>query len=133
MTISPFAMFGAAVAAWLFGAAYYMLLGRVWRDAMRGRYATDTGETAPPLKALIISFVAELVMAIVLAGLIWHVGGPTVRAGVISGALVWVGFVATTLITNNAYMRERAGKTAIDAAHWLGVLLIEGAVIGAFG
>ena len=135
MNISPLAILGAAVAAWLFGAAWYGVLGRVWRDALIGRRDADphAGASAVPIRAMIISFVAELVMAIVLAGLIWHLGGPAVRTGVISAGLVWIGFVVTTLVTNHAYQGERFRLTAIDAGHWLGVLMIQGFVIGAFG
>jgi hypothetical protein len=34
---------------------------------------------------------------------------------------------------NNAYSGRRAMLTIIDAAHWLGALLIIGAVVGWFG
>jgi hypothetical protein len=55
------------------------------------------------------------------------------KNGVISALFMWVGFVATTLAVNNAFAQRKAALTVIDGIHWLGVLLIQGAIIGALG
>ena len=81
----------------------------------------------------ILSFIALLVMASILSGVMFHVNIYTVRAGAISGALCWLGFVLTTLAVNNAYTFRRLSLTVIDAGHWLGVLAIMGAILGWFG
>ena len=65
-----------------------------------------------------------------LAGLIGHMGGPTLTNGVISGALVWLGFVITTIAVNNAFQRKKPMLTVIDGGHWLAVLLLQGVVLG---
>ena len=65
-----------------------------------------------------------------LSGVIGHVGPPTVRTGLISGALCWLGFVATTLVVNNTYAKRRPMLSLIDGGHWLAVLLVQGTVIG---
>jgi len=128
----------AAVAAWIFGTAYYGALGKAWvaalgtsMDALKRQNAgkSNVVKTAP----FILSFVAELIMAYVLYGLLVHIGTFTVRAGIISGAICWFGFVLTTIATNNAYPGRRPMLTVIDSGHWLGVLMIMGAVIGGFG
>jgi hypothetical protein len=74
-------------------------------------------------------------MAWVLAGVIGHLGPGevTLRNGIISAAFVWLGFVITTLTVNNAFQRARWALTLIDGGHWLGVLLLQGAVIGLMG
>ena len=74
-------------------------------------------------------------MAWVLAGLLGHLGAGqiTVRNGVESGAFVWLGFVVTTIAVNNAFPGRKPLLSVIDSAHWLGALLIMGAIIGAFG
>lgn len=56
-----------------------------------------------------------------------------IKNGLISGALCWFGFVATTLSVNYAFGGRATSLTIIDGGHWLGVLLLMGAVIGAFG
>lgn len=131
------AIMAAAVAAWLVGAVYYTALAKPWMAAQ----SWDRKEDAPAASGrmspvpFVLAFVAELVMAWVLAGIIGHLGPGqvTLRNGLISGAFVWLGFVATTLAVNNAYGRRRLSLTLIDAGHWLAVLLVQGMVIGAFG
>lgn len=128
----------AAVASFAFGAVYYMSLSRQWLEAVGFsadvRARLERGERDP--KPFIVSIVGELVMAWVLAGIIGHLGpgNPfSVANGVISGAFVWLGFVATTVAINNAYGMRQVRLTVIDALHWLGVLVIQGAVIGWWG
>lgn len=57
----------------------------------------------------------------------------TLANGLISGAFLWAGFVLTTVAVNYAFQGVKRMLTIIDAGHWLGVLLVQGAVIGAFG
>ena len=119
------AIVAAAVVAWIFGAVYYGVLGKTWIAAL--------GETMETLKAkqagksglakaapFILSFVAELIMAYVLYGLLVHIGTFTVRAGIISGVICWFGFILTTIAVNNAYPGRKAMLTVIDSGHWLG-------------
>jgi len=128
----------AAVAAWIFGAIYYGLLGRTWLAAqgktMEQCKAEGAGRsTAVKAAPFILSFIAEIVMASILSGVMFHVNIYTARAGAISGALCWLGFVLTTVAVNNAYTFRRVSLTAIDAGHWLGVLVIMGAILGWWG
>ena len=123
----------AALAGFGWGAAYYMTLSKQWLAAI-GMTKEQLGEKRSPAP-FIISFVALLVMGFVLAGSIGHLGPGqvTVRNGIISGAILWAGFVATTVFVNNAYPGRKYSLSLIDSIHWLGVLVIQGAVIGAFG
>lgn len=119
----------AAVAAFAWGAAYYMTLSKQWLAAV-GR--TEPNKSPKPF---ILSFVALLVMAFVLSGAIAHLGPGqvTVKNGIISGLILWAGFVVTTVFVNNAYPGRKYMLSVIDSIHWLGVLVIQGAVIGAMG
>ena len=121
----------AAVAAWLFGAAWYGGLGKQWMKAAR----IDPSSVKMSAGPFIVSFVCELVMAWVLAGVIGHLGTGQVTLvnGVISGFFVWLGFIATTIAVNQRYQMYGWDLTVIDAGHWLGVALIMGAVIGWWG
>lgn len=127
--INYLAILIAAVAGFAWGAAFYMTLSKQWLAAV-GKAEPNKSPTP-----FIISFVALLVMGFVLAGSIGHLGPGqvTVKNGVISGAIVWAGFVATTVFVNNAYPGRKYMLSLIDSAHWLGVLVIQGAVIGAMG
>jgi hypothetical protein len=125
------AVFVAAVAAWLWGAAWYGILGKQWMKAARLDPATIKMRAEP----FIISFVAELVVAFVLAGAIGHLGPGEVTLwnGVISGLIIWAGFIATVMAVNHRYQGFGWDLTVIDAGHWLGVVLISGAIIGWWG
>jgi hypothetical protein len=65
--------------------------------------------------------------------LMGHLADITVRNGIISAFFVWVGFVLTTTAANHIFAGRRAVVTAIDAGHWLGVLIVMSAIVGAFG
>src|SRR5208282_6702565 len=83
----------------------------------------------------ILVFVANLVMATALAGVIGHlgVGQVTLKNAVISAIAVWLGFIATTLAANYSFGRRPLKLYLIDAGHWLAVLIAQGIVIGAMG
>lgn len=121
----------AAIAAFGFGALYYMSLSRQWLAAI-GKKKEELSASMTPF---MVSIVSLLVMAQVLAGTIAHLGGGqvTIRTGIVTGAFMWLGFVATTTATNYAFGGRKASLTVIDCIHWLGVLVIQGAVIGAMG
>lgn len=134
--INYMAVVAAGIAGYIFGAIYYGLLGKAWLAAL-GKTEDDIkgpdGKISP--LPFIISGIAALVMAFVLAGTIGHLGQGqvTLRNGMISGAFVWAGFILTTILVNHAYQGQKLSLTAIDSGHWLGVLLIQGAVIGLMG
>jgi ABC-type Na+ efflux pump permease subunit len=132
--IDYFAILAAAVAAWLVGAVWYMALGKPWMAALGKTREELMGPTGKPSTGpFIISFVAELVMAFVLAFFIVQLGPVTLTHGIATAFLAWLGFVATSMVVNHGFGGARPTLTVIDGGHWLAVLLVEGAVIGAFG
>ena len=72
-------------------------------------------------------------MAWVLAGMVGHMGSVTIRSAVISALFAWLGFVVTTMLVNTAFTGCRYMLLAIDAGHWLAVLVLMGVVIGWMG
>jgi hypothetical protein len=131
--INLWAIFVATAASFLFGGLWYGLLAKPWMAAI-GKSEADIKGMGRPLPMLFaITIFAQLIMAWVLAGVVGHMGQVTLRTGVISALFMWLGFVATTLVVNHGYQGSRWSLTAIDGGHWLGVLLIQGAVIGLLG
>jgi hypothetical protein len=133
--INYLAVLIATVAGFAFGAAYYMSLSRPWLAAMgktkEELAAAGKGSPVP----FIVSIVALAIMAWVLAGGIGHLGPGqvTLKNGVISALFMWLGFVITTLAVNYSFGQRRPMLIIIDGIHWLGVLVIQGAIIGAMG
>jgi Protein of unknown function (DUF1761) len=125
----------AAAAAFVFGGVWYGILSKPWMAAV-GKTEQDIKASGTPMAVLfVVTFIAQLVMAWALAGIIGHlgVGQVTLRNGLITGALAWLGFVATTLVVNHGFQGAKPALTVIDGGHWLGVLLIQGAIIGWMG
>jgi len=134
MSFNYLAIFAAAIAGWIAGAAYYAILAKPWLAAS-GKTEADVsgsdGKRKMPAGPMILSFVAALIMAFLFAGLIGHLGFNTARQGAIAGLLMWIGFVITTQAVNNAFQMRNPMLTVIDGAHWLIVLVIHGAILAA--
>ncbi len=133
--INYLAVIVAAAVAFALSGVWYRLLAKPWMAAhgfTSESIRKHHGKGAAPTP-FIVAIVANLVMAVMLAGLMWHLNAFSLRAGMISGALVWVGFVITTLAVNNTFGMRSAKLIWIDGGHWLVALLLMGAIIGAWG
>jgi hypothetical protein len=126
------AIVAAAIAAYVFSAVYYTALSKPW---MKAAELKKSRKPAAPWLPFVIAAVADLVIAWVLAGVIGHLGPGqvTFKNGAISGAFIWFGFVLTVIAVNYAFAGRKPLLTVIDAVHWLGALLLIGAIIGLFG
>ena len=91
------------------------------------------GPVKPTPTPFIIAFLCQLFMAWMLAGVIGHLGDISVLRSLITAAFLWAGFVLTTMMVNHRFQSSPWSLTLIDGAHWLGVLLIMGLIIGLFG
>ena len=132
MQINYLAVGVAAIAGFLLGWGWYSAFGNLWMAGL-GKSKEDCKDKKPSPLPFIIVAIACLVMAYMLAGLMGHLANVTVRGGLISALFVWIGFVLTTVASNHAFEGIKPIVTAIDAGHWLAVLLLMGAIIGAFG
>jgi len=127
----------AAAVAWIAGAAWYMSLAKPWSAATG--ITTEKMEQARKRPGAhlpyLYVFVAELVMAWVLAGLMAHLGPGqvTLLNGIVSGAFVWLGFVITTIVVNNSFAMRDVRLLWIDGGYWLIALVLIGAILGAMG
>ncbi len=127
--INLLGVLAAAVAGFVFGAVWYGVLGKAW---MKAAGLTEE-QTKPSPSIMVIAFVSQLVMAFVLAGVIYHVGGADLKTGLISAGMVWVGFVVTTQTVNHRFQDRPWSLTIIDSGHWLGVLVLQSIAIGLIG
>lgn len=134
--LNYFAIVVAAVVSFMFGWLWYgVLLSKQWLDAVGKSEKELKGDGGPSPIPFVIAFIAQLVMAWMLAGIIGHLGPGevTLGNGLISAFFVWLGFVITTLAVNYTFQGAKAALTLIDGGHWLCVLLLQGAVIGLMG
>ena len=137
-TVNYLSVLIAAVAAWLFGGVYYTALGKYWMAAQGKTMEQCQAEQAAKSGAakaapFIIVFVGELIMAWAMYGVLFHMGMFTPRAGAISGAALWLGFVLTTIAGNYVFHGKKSMLIVIDSAAWLGAMVIIGAIVGWMG
>jgi hypothetical protein len=66
------AVLAAGIAGWLVGAVWYGALGKVWMAAA-GIECPD-GKRPMPIGPMIVAFVAQIIIALMLAGLMGHMG-----------------------------------------------------------
>ena len=127
----------AAMAAWLASAVWYMSLSRHYVAALGKTPEQMAQDRKKPGAFLpfIYAFVANAIIAWMLAGLLAHlgVGQVTIRNGLISALFLWFGFVLTTMVVNYSFAGRDRRLLAIDAGNWLIVFIVIGAVIGAIG
>jgi hypothetical protein len=135
--ISYLAILIAAIVGWLASAAWYMSLGKAWTAALGKTPEQMHAERNKPAAFLpfIYAFVANIIIAWMLAGVLGHLGPGqvTLLNGVISGGFLWFGFVLTTMVVNYTFSGRGMRLLLIDAGNWLVVLLLIGAVAGAIG
>jgi hypothetical protein len=124
----------ASAASFVFGGVWYGALSHQWMAAAGLTEEQIKGKGGPSPWPFVITFIAQTVMAWTLAGILLHLsrsGIPaTMRNGAISGFFIWLGFIATTLIVNHQFQMQKVALTLIDCGHWLGVMLIQGAILG---
>jgi Protein of unknown function (DUF1761) len=124
----------AAVAAWMVGALWYSALAKPWSAAsgVTPRMEESIGSPRAFLP-FVIAFLAALVMAWVLAGIMGHLGRPMIKNGVISGAFCWLGFTIPAIVVNYTFGQRRPMLILIDGGYWLVALIVMGAIIGGLG
>ena len=134
-SLNYLAIMTAAIVSFAFGGVWYNVFSRQWMEAvgMPPERVKERGGVG----LYVLAFVAQLVMAWMLAGILLHLsrGGlaPTIWHGLVSGAFIWLGFVIPTMVVNYAFHGARHSLTLIDGGHWLAVLLLQGAILGWWG
>ena len=119
----------AAVVGFVASAIWYRAFGNLWLMA-QGR---APGEMQPKPGPFVVAGIAQLLMAYMMAGVLGHLGTVNVQNGIVGAAFIWLGFVATTIAVNDSFQGAKVTLTLIDAGHWLVVLVLIGAILGAFG
>ncbi len=126
----------AGIASFIFGAGWYGAFGRLWMRAAKITKADISGNKGiPPPVQFVLAIICQLVMAYMLAVFIAGLGGdpPQVMKSITVGAFVWLGFVATAIVVNYSFQSKPFMLSLIDGGHWLGVLIIQAAIIGWIG
>jgi hypothetical protein len=124
------AILAAGLAGWLFGAIWYMSLGKPWQRA-HGINPEDCKDKKMPMAPMLIAFLGAIVMAATLYQILTNLGVMGVTHGAIAGLTIGIGFLFIATVVNNQFQQKNWVATLIDGGHWSLVLMIEGAVITA--
>lgn len=134
LSVNWLAVLLAMIASMALGAAWYMILSKQW-VAATGKTTQEimsgSGGQATPF---IWGAAMQLVMAYFLALLTPAIMGEvTVRSAIIVGLHIWIGFMLTSMVLNHRYQGSRWSLTVIDGGYLLGVMVVQGLVLGLLG
>ena len=117
----------ATVAGFAFGALYYIALKRPYARAVG-----NAGEAhRRSLVTYAVVFAAEFWMASILIGalILAPVEAGLWTVGLGSALIIWVGFVMPATVVNTRLQPRPWSLAIIDSGHWLGVILVQAAVM----
>jgi hypothetical protein len=121
----------AAIAGFAIGGLWYTaLFGKRWRRLAGVEHEElRTGAAA----AYGLGFVCTFVMAYTMSRFVDYVFDPqhekTLGHGLVLALMIWLGFVATTGLTNDLFGRKPVSQWMIESAHHLAALLAMGAIL----
>jgi len=122
----------AAVAAWVFGAIWYMSLARPWMAAA----GIKAGEDGKPEGDAVLPYILSIVAMLIVAGMMRHMfamsGIATVGAGLVGGLGVGLFFISPWIMINNAYGMRPFKLTMIDGGYATFGCAVMGAVLALF-
>ena len=120
-----------AIFLWMLGAFWYspLLFAKPW-IAIVGR---KMGEKPKGVgHGMIASFLGDLLLAFVLAHIVYWSRGAGFGWGAFIGFLVWVGFVVAPLYPQRIYEGRPFTYFAINSGYWLVGLTVVGGVLSAW-
>ncbi|MEY2926652.1 MAG: hypothetical protein RL367_1129 [Pseudomonadota bacterium] len=129
--INWIAMVVAAVAGFMVGGLWYgPLFGKKWQ-AESG--LTDAAmKSANMARIFGLTFLLNLVASFILGHVLATYNHPPLGLSVMIGGGIGLGFVATSIGVNYLFARKSLNLFLIDAAYWVIIYAVMGAVFGLF-
>ena len=123
-----------------------MVVGSIWYSPRTffpiwwkgiGKTESDAPGSGPMAMTWGLTILASLVQAVFMALAVNAMGkmtpgGPTLVSGITTGAIVWLGFVASTSLTNKLFAGHGLKVWAIEAGNHLIDFVLFGAILGAW-
>jgi len=129
LPVNAYAIFAAAILCMIIGFVWYMpsVFGKVWMKESGITKKSMSGSAAKT--AFAKSFVATLVMVYILSQLESLALVAGVAEGASMGVLVWLGFVATTLVNSVLFEGKSWTLYFINSGYQLVCLLLAGIIL----
>ena len=123
------AVIAAGLAAFVFGAVYYTVLGNVWMQAQGINPGDDCKDKKMPVAPMLTALGGALVMSWVLQHLLVLLEARSWQQAIVVALTIGIGFVVTSQLVNNMFQQRTLKLTAIDSGLCLGGLVIEAVVL----
>ena len=119
----------AAMVYFAVGALWYSppLFGKTWMKLVGRKKNANT-----PVAEMVLAFMAILLIVAVEAYIVQATNTPNAWRGAYLGAKLWLGFVATTALINNAFQGARKKLYLIDQGYHLVGFVLAGAILAYF-
>ena len=121
----------AALAKFVIGGVWYSppVFGPRWGAIVA---VSPEAFKARMVPAMVTDLLASLVLAWVLANVLKFTGATGLVPGVRVSFFLWLGFVATPLLSTTVYEGRPLALFLVNGAYWLVSIMVMGAVIGAW-
>ena len=132
--VNYWAVLVAAVAAWILGATWYAppVFGKIWGAAHGITPERMAGMKHRMLPAFAVSFVAYLVIAYIVARIMFWGGRSGVADGVQVALMLWGGFFLLEGLSSHLYSDRKNTVYVIDTGYRLAYMILIGIIIGAW-
>ncbi|MBR9650389.1 DUF1761 domain-containing protein [Thalassovita aquimarina] len=125
-------VFAAAIAAYGFGALWYMVNSKTWMEAS----GVELGADGQPKDRSPMPYIVSFICVVIVAGMMRHVfslaGIDTLGMGVVAGLGVGLFLVTPWIVTNYTFARKPRALSLIDGGYATGGCTIIGAVLTLF-
>ncbi|UJQ93638.1 DUF1761 domain-containing protein [Mariluticola halotolerans] len=121
----------AVVASMALGMIWYMGLAKQWLGAQNKTEADmrNVNSVTPFIWAALAQLIIAYFIALLTPKLM---PGVDAYNAVLVGVHMWFGFILTSLVLNHRYQGQKWSLTLIDGGYLLGVVIVQGVVIGLF-
>ena len=132
--VNYLAVLVTALITMVIGFVWYspMLFGKQWSELMG--FSVNSPEDLKNMRqkakpAYAVSFIGALLMSYVLAHFVDYAGSTTFAEGLQTGFWIWIGFVATTGLTNNMFSGKPLKLYMINYGYHLVTMAIAGGML----
>ena len=131
--INLIVILASAAVNMIIGFVWYspLLFGKSWA-AFSNHGERKTGavkKRGAKTKTYIASFMGSLIIAYMLAYVLYYTGSTTFTEGAKKGAMMWAGFVATTMAAGVLFEKRPKQLFVINAAYQLVSMMAMGAIL----
>lgn len=134
VAVNSAAVLGAAVVGFIIGMIWYAppVFGKAWMKLSGIDHRKMEGMKKRMAPFMLAGFIATLIMSFVLAHVLRLTGSTSLMQGLQAGFWVWLGFIATVMLGMVLWEGKPFKLYVLNAAHYLVVLLVMGAILASW-